>query len=140
MSRIVLSGESVFAYELAEGTPMSASLVVLAACQSGFVDSESDDDGAMSIARSFLARGVGAVLAASEDVDDKASLSLMVEFHRAYARHRDAPEALRAAVMASLRDQSEPQVRSWAPYRLYLGASFSNANSSTKRSLTSEGG
>ena len=80
-----------------------ARIVVLAGCRtaSGAV---SRLEGAMSLARPFLAAGVPSVIASLWDVDDATSRRFFVAFHRTLLSERDPALALRRTQAAFLRD------------------------------------
>jgi CHAT domain-containing protein len=102
-------------------------VVVLAGCgtASGAI---SRLEGAMSLARPFLAAGVPSVIASLWDVDDHVSRRFFVAFHRALISERDPALALRATQVAFLRD-AEPSLAhpaSWAAFS-YVGGLGSTA-------------
>ncbi len=102
-------------------------VVVLAGCgtASGAI---SRLEGAMSLARPFLAAGVPSVIASLWDVDDHVSRRFFVAFHRALISERDPALALRATQVAFLRD-AEPSLAhpaSWAAFS-YVGGLGSRA-------------
>lgn len=77
-------------------------LVVLSACQTG-VEYQYRGEGAVSIARTFIAAGVPVVVASLWPVDSESTAKLMVSFHlhRTHG-HLSTPEALRQAQLELL--------------------------------------
>ncbi len=77
-------------------------LVVLSACQTG-VEQQYRGEGAVSVARPFIAAGVPVVVASLWAVDSGSTARLMVSFHRHRARDRlPTAEALRRAQLELL--------------------------------------
>jgi CHAT domain-containing protein len=100
-------------------------VVVLAACDTGS-GRVSTAEGAISLARPFLAAGVSAVVATLWRIDDVASSELFVRFHREYRKGRDPVTALRAAQLALIED-GRPAIHRpgvWAASQVYLGATL----------------
>jgi CHAT domain-containing protein len=94
--------EFLFAHELSNRRFERTRLVVLAACSTG-VGGVSRGEGALSVARPFLAGGVPLVIASQWDVDDEATRSLFYEFHHILSRTSDPVGALREAQLSLLR-------------------------------------
>jgi CHAT domain-containing protein len=123
-SRLVLhraaSGRGdLYAYEMpllnVDGT-----VVVLAACQTGFAAVDvSDDDGVLAMARPFLARGAKAVLATNRDVSDSGAPALMEQFHKRLKSGLTPPAAWQRTAIDAIRrgDQS----KEWTAYVVLLG-------------------
>lgn len=97
------------------------SLVVLAACQT-VRTGPGRAAGFSGLAGAFLAAGAGGVLGSLWEVDDRATRSLMVEFHDAYRATGDAPAALRRAQLELLssEDAALRTPAAWAGFR-YVG-------------------
>lgn len=77
-------------------------LVVLSACQTG-VEQQYRGEGAISVARPFIAAGVPVVVASLWPVDSRSTERLMVSFHRHRTRDRlPTAEALRRAQLELL--------------------------------------
>jgi CHAT domain-containing protein/tetratricopeptide (TPR) repeat protein len=93
-------------------------LVVLSACQTG-IEQQYRGEGAISIARPFIAIGVPLVIASLWPVDSDSTERLMVSFHRHRTRDRfQTAEALRRAQLEMLRDE-DPRYRQpyyWAAF------------------------
>jgi CHAT domain-containing protein len=96
-------------------------LVVLAACRTA-AGAASGVEGALSLARPFLAAGVPAVVATLWEIDDAVSRRLLVDFHRALLEGQDPADALRSAQTALIRssDPSFSHPVNWAAFT-YLG-------------------
>ena len=80
-SKLLFSGEDLRSFELAEKKPSRSKLVVLSACETGF-ERFNKSEGAIGIARTFLAMGTPLVVASSWKVDSEATKDLMISFHR----------------------------------------------------------
>lgn len=96
-------------------------VVVLSACSS--LSPKASRTGAVAgLAFSFLRAGAPATVSTLWDVDDGASMELVVRFHRLLAAGTPAPEALRLAQLEALRStQSELRTpRAWAAF-VYTG-------------------
>lgn len=101
-------------------------LVVLSACQTG-VERQYQGEGAIGLARPFLAKGVPLVVASLWPVDSEATAELMIRFHR-YRRqgHRPSAEALQLAQIDMLNSEN-PTYR-----KPYTWASFVAIGGDTK--------
>ena len=79
-------------------------LVVLSACQTG-IEQQYSGEGAISVARPFIARGVPLVVATLWPVDSSGSERLMTSFHR-YRKREKLPtvEALQQAQLGMLKE------------------------------------
>ena len=109
-------------------------LVVLAACRS-VGGSVSASEGPLSLARSFLAAGVPAVVGSLWDLDEFSSLEFFLRFHAAHAAGSDPLTAFRETQLALLH-HSDPRLsspRSWAGLVL-LGGSVDLTTSNHERS------
>jgi len=85
----------LFANEIYE-LDINADLVVLSACQTGKGRIESIE-GALSLPRAFIAKGVRNVLASLWKVDDKNTMKLMQYFYENLAKGKNYTEALQLA-------------------------------------------
>ena len=107
LSRLSFSAEGddrerpLFAHEISRLRFSRTRVVVLAACSTA-VGTVSRGEGAISVARPFLAAGVPVVVASQWDVDDAATQQLFLEFHRALSSTKDPVAALRSAQLALL--------------------------------------
>ena len=107
----------LFAHEILQADLSRTSLVVLAACGTA-VGPIKKGEGAIGLARPFLARGVPAVVATLWDVDDRASRLLFQTFYQALHGGESPVRALRAAQLDLLRRQ-DPGLhapRAWAAF------------------------
>ncbi len=124
LSRLVLhrgTGDraDLYAYEMSS-LNVDGSVVVLAACQTGFAAVDvSDDDGVLAMARPFLARGARAVLATNRDVSDRGAPALMEQFHKRLKAGLAPSAAWRLTAIDAIRhgDRSNE----WMAYVVLLG-------------------
>lgn len=93
-------------------------LVILSACSSSD-GSISAAEGALGIARPFLAAGVPAVVGTLWDVKDGETVDLMVSFHERLRTGQEPLAALREAQRAALARSAAP--RSWAAFEIIGG-------------------
>ena len=101
-----------------EGTDLqSTRVVVLAGCRTG-TGATSRLEGALSLARPFLAAGVPSVVASLRDVDDDISRDFSMAYHRALLSDGDSAQAVRQAQLALLRsgDPAHAHPSSWAGF------------------------
>jgi tetratricopeptide (TPR) repeat protein len=99
-----------------EATDLSnLELVVLGGCNTAMGRS-SRSEGAMSLARAFLAASVPAVVSTLAPVEDAAAERLLSAFHREYAQRHDAPAALRQAQLQMLRSGD-----AWTAFQVIQG-------------------
>lgn len=92
--------------------------VVLPACRSGVVADVAGQD-MIGFASALLGQGTAGVVASIADVDDAATVRVMVELHRGLAAGRRLDEALRDARVAA---GSEPVAQATAAAFMALGA------------------
>lgn len=121
LSQLVLSastqGSALFAFEVAQLPLRTVDLVVLAACTTtGGTLSRSE--GAISLARPFLAAGVPTVIGTLWDVADSPSKPLWLEFHRRVTAGASPAVALQQAQlwMARSPDPVLRQPSVWAAF------------------------
>ena len=95
---------------------LKAELVVLSGCHTsrGRVTTE----GVLSMARSFMIAGVPCVVASLWKVDDTATKALMERFYEALRRNASVPEALRSAILHSVRTHPQ-KVGEWAAFNVW---------------------
>jgi CHAT domain-containing protein len=101
-----------------DGTNLqSTRVVVLAGCRTG-TGVGSRLEGAMSLARPFLAAGVPSVVASLRDVDDELSRDFSMAFHRALLADGDPAQAVREAQLGFLRsgDAVRAHPSSWSGF------------------------
>ena len=92
-----------------------AKLVVLSACDT--YQGELSSDGLLGIARAFMAAGTPTLIATLWPIYDLATRELMGRFYDLYfgAANRDAPVALRGAMLSMMRDERF-HVAQWAAF------------------------
>jgi CHAT domain-containing protein len=108
---------ALYAYEIHRRDLPQTRVVVLAGCRTGAGET-SRLEGALSLARPFLAAGVPSVVGSLWDVDDAVSRRFSVEFHRRLLAKGDPALALRQVQIAFLRD-ADPSLAhpaSWAGF------------------------
>ena len=142
LSRLALNPDGdgrsdLYAYELGN-VSLAASVVVLSACSTGYVGlSSTDDDGVLAMARPFLVRGAGAVVATVWDVNDRTAPQLMLDLHRQLQAGYAAPLAWRRAALAALaRDRNSYD---WAAFTVFLGRGGLEQASTDGPSITNRG-
>lgn len=142
LSRLALNPDGdgrsdLYAYELGN-VSLAASVVVLSACSTGYVGlSTTDDDGVLAMARPFLVRGAGAVVATVWDVNDRTAPQLMLDLHRQLQAGYAAPLAWRRAALAALaRDRHSYD---WAAFTVFLGRGGLELASTDGPSITNRG-
>ncbi|MBK8812864.1 MAG: CHAT domain-containing protein [Acidobacteria bacterium] len=97
-------------------------LVVLSACETG-IDRHFRGEGAIGIARTFIAAGAEVVVATGWKVESESTADLMIAFHRNRSEKRmRTVDALRAAQIAQIKDgRSNPYY--WAAFSVIGGLS-----------------
>jgi CHAT domain-containing protein len=93
-------------------------LVVLSACQTG-IERAYRGEGAIGLARPFIAAGVSVVIATLWPVESESTADLMISFHKhRKQRHLSTVAALREAQLEALRNQQQRSIRnySWAAF------------------------
>ncbi|MDP1570016.1 MAG: CHAT domain-containing protein [Vicinamibacterales bacterium] len=123
---------AVFAREVAARDFSRTGLVVLASCDSGGGPS-ARGEGALSLARAFLAAGAPTVVSALGPLDDTLARQMFVEFHRAYARGASAAESLQQVQVQALQ-RTGRQPGPWARLAVF-GASHTTPNDPHRGSL-----
>lgn len=132
MSRLLLAPEpatggtgEVFAAEIGRIDVVDTQLVVLSACGTA-LGRVSSSEGALSLARPFLAAGVPVVMASLWAVEDDASAVFFETFHRRYREGVDVVSALRDAQLRSIErsgaDGRGGSPRTWAAFQAVVGA------------------
>lgn len=94
------------AFEIVRQHLDHTSLVILSACQTG-LDKYYEGEGAVGLARAFIAAGVPLVVASQWPVDSDATASLMISFHRYRKSGFNTSESLRKAQVDMLRGRDE---------------------------------
>ncbi len=93
-----------------------ARLVVLSCCHSGRGDVKAE--GAVGIARVFLAAGARSVLASLWAIEDEATLEFMNSFYQHLVEGNKASEALNKAMKRLRESERFGQYTDWAPFVL----------------------
>lgn len=100
---------------------LSASLIILSACDTAGSDGRPGAEGLSGLARSFIYAGARAILVSHWPVDDYAASQLTTGMlTRVYGPDpMDRAEALRASMLALMNDESQPRLAHpgiWAPF------------------------
>jgi CHAT domain-containing protein/uncharacterized protein HemY len=93
---------------------LNAELVVLSACNTGA--GEITGDGVIGLSRSLIAAGVPSVVVSLWYVPDAATTDLMIEFYRILQENPDKAQALRGAMLTTMKQHSDPFA--WAGFTL----------------------
>nr|WP_217650594.1 CHAT domain-containing protein [Spirulina major] len=104
----LLTAEEIFDMDL------KADLVVLSACDTG--RGRITGDGVVGLSRSFVSAGVPSILVSLWAVPDAPTAELMTEFYRQRAATGDNAQALRQAMLQTMRTHPDP--RNWAAFTL----------------------
>jgi CHAT domain-containing protein len=91
-------------------------LVYLGACQSG--GGAVSTEGALSLARAFLAAGVPNVVSSLWDVNDAEATRFSIRFYEALLRGERPEEALQAAQLTAFRGEAGSFLRNWISFQL----------------------
>jgi CHAT domain-containing protein len=104
-------------WELEDEDLRSTRVVVLAGCRTA-TGATSRLEGALSLARPFLAAGVPSVVASLRDVDDGVTRDFSVTYHRALLSDGDSAKAVRQAQLDLLRsgDPIRAHPSSWSAF------------------------
>lgn len=124
-------GGALYAHQIAALDLRRTRLAVLAACDTG-TGPIRGGEGAVSLARAFLAAGVPAVVQSLWQVEDEATTELMNTFHARLRAGDDPATALRKAQLA-LRGLANPRFRSpvrWGGFTVVGGTEPATAGSS----------
>lgn len=120
-SKLLFAGGDLRSYELAAFKLPRAKLVVLSACETG-VERYDRSEGAIGVARTFLALGAPVVVASRWKVDSEPTRDLMVAFHRnRRERGLTSAESLRRAQLEMLSGGDRKEPFYWAAFSLFGG-------------------
>ena len=97
---------AVYSHEIYGWRLERTQLVILSACDT-VIGKLSSSEGALGLARPFLAAGAPAVLASLGPVDDELTEHLMARFHRRFRAGATPAEALRSAQLSRLHEGGE---------------------------------
>ncbi|MBD1906855.1 CHAT domain-containing protein [Trichocoleus sp. FACHB-6] len=93
---------------------LNAELVVLSACNTG--RGEITGDGVIGLSRSLISAGVPSAIVSLWAVPDEATNLLMTEFYRTLQTNPNKAQALRSAMLATMKQYPEPL--DWAAFTL----------------------
>ncbi|MCY6493850.1 CHAT domain-containing tetratricopeptide repeat protein [Leptolyngbya sp. GGD] len=93
---------------------LKAELVVLSACDTG--RGKITGDGVVGLSRSFIAAGVPSVIVSLWSVPDAPTADLMVEFYQHLRSNPDKAQALRQAMLKTMK--THPNPKNWAAFTL----------------------
>ncbi len=93
---------------------LHAELVVMSACNTA--RGTILGDGVIGLARSFIVAGVPSVIGSLWSVPDSPTAELMTEFYRNLQKHFDKAQALRQAMLTTMK--THPAPRDWAAFTL----------------------
>ena len=93
---------------------LNAELVVLSACDTG--RGKITGDGVIGLSRSLITAGVPSVVVSLWSVPDAPTASLMTEFYRQMQQKPDKAQALRQAMLTTMKQHPNP--RNWAAFTL----------------------
>lgn len=120
-SRFVFSDEFLLAFELSEMKLPNSKLVVLSACETGF-EKFNRSEGAIGVARTFLAMGTPLVVASNWKVESSSTKDLIISFHRKrILEKKSSIEALRQAQLEMLHNQELSSPYYWSAFSVYGG-------------------
>jgi CHAT domain-containing protein len=121
LSKMVLASHEnesdLAAFEIIKQRLDHTCLVILSACQTG-LDKYYESEGAVGLARAFIAAGVPLVVASQWAVDSDATATLMINFHRYRKSGFNTSESLRKAQTDMLRgpDEAYRSPNYWAAF------------------------
>ena len=107
------------ASEILNDFSLNADMVVLSACDTG--NGEITGDGIIGLARAFIASGTPSVVVSLWSIPDAPTADLMIQFHQAFADKKDKAQALRSAMIETLK--THPNPKDWAAFTLVGEAS-----------------
>jgi CHAT domain-containing protein len=120
-SKLLFAGGDLRSSELAAYKLRASKLVVLSACDTG-VERYDRSEGAIGVARTFLALGAPVVVASNWKVDSEPTRDLMVAFHRnRRERGLTSAESLRRAQLELLGRPETKQPFYWAAFSIFGG-------------------
>jgi CHAT domain-containing protein/tetratricopeptide (TPR) repeat protein len=120
-SKLLFSGGTLRSSELSNYKSLRAKLVVLSACDTGF-ERYNQSEGAIGIARTFLALGAPLVVASEWKVDTERTKDLMIAFHRNRTKNgMSTSQSLRQAQLELLGKAETRAPFYWAAFSLFGG-------------------
>jgi CHAT domain-containing protein len=122
-SKLLFAGGDLRSYELGAYKLPRAKLVVLSACETA-LERYDKSEGAIGVARTFLALGAPLVVASQWKVDSEPTRDLMIAFHRnRKERGLTSAESLRRAQLEVMSRSETAQPFYWAAFSLVGGYS-----------------
>jgi CHAT domain-containing protein len=106
----LLTAEEIFDMKL------QASLVVLSACNTG--EGRITGDGVIGLSRSFISAGVPSVIVSLWRVSDAATAELMKEFYQNLQKNPNKAQALRQAMLTTMKMKAHSEPKDWAAFTL----------------------
>jgi CHAT domain-containing protein len=120
-SKLLFAGGELRSSELGTYKLTKAKLVVLSACETGF-ERYDKSEGAIGIARTFLALGAPIVVASQWKVDSEPTKDLMIAFHHNRKEKRmTSAESLRRAQLEVLSSDKTKAPFYWAAFSMFGG-------------------
>jgi CHAT domain-containing protein len=120
-SKLLFAGGDLRSYELGAHRLPRAKLVLLSACETGF-ERYDRSEGAVGVARTFLALGAPVVVASGWKVDSEPTRDLMVALHRnRRERGLTSAESLRRAQLEMLGAGGRREPFYWAAFSTFGG-------------------
>lgn len=120
-SKLLFAGGDLRSSELGAYKLPKAKLVVLSACETGF-ERYDKSEGAIGIARTFLALGAPIVVASQWKVDSEPTKDLMIAFHRnRKEKGLTSAESLRRAQLEVLKSERTKAPFYWAAFSMFGG-------------------
>jgi CHAT domain-containing protein len=95
---------------------LNAELVVLSACDTG--RGKLVGDGVIGLSRSLISAGVSSVMVSLWAVSDDSTAVLMTEFYQNIQRNPDKAQALREAMLSTMKQKTYSNQRQWAAFTL----------------------
>ena len=93
---------------------LNAELVVLSACDTG--RGRLTGDGVIGLSRSFICAGVPSIIVSLWAIPDSETAGLMTEFYRQFLQNSDKAQALRQAMLMTIKNHPHP--KNWAAFTL----------------------
>jgi CHAT domain-containing protein len=106
----LLNAQDIFKFS----TQLNAELVIMSACNTG--QGSSSTDGIIGLSRSMIAIGVPSVVVSLWSVPDAPTADLMTEFHRQLKANPNKAQALRQAMLETMKTKPNPV--DWSAFTL----------------------
>lgn len=118
-SKLLFAGGELRSFELSNYRLNRPKLIVLSACETG-LELYNKSEGAIGIARTFLALGAPLVVASQWQVDSESTRDLMIEFHQNRTQKRmSSVESLRQAQLAMKNSGAKAAPFYWAAFSVF---------------------